>query len=115
MDKTMLEVEDYNDPLSHLREFDDLDRKERVEEICDDLICHCHGCWPKVVGLMAVELDNHREHNKELKEWLANMTDFYDVENVFANHGNVERSYNLKQKYESPEAISEKAWDICNK
>ena len=135
MDKSMLDVFDYNDPLAHLREFDDLDRKERVEEICDDLLMHCHGCWPKVVGMMAVELDHLREENKqhlasvdriakreielcdradELQEWLANMIDFYDVDNVFANHGNVERSYALKQKYGSNQAISEKAWDVCN-
>ena len=114
MEKNLLKVQDYNDPLDHLREFDDPERKQRVEDICDDLICHCHGCWPKVVGLMAVEIDTLRQNNKELKEWLANMTDFFDVDKVFAHHGNVERSHNLKQKYGSYEAIHDKAWELCN-
>ena len=107
-------MENYNDPLAHLREFDDPDRKERVEEYLDDIIIHCHGCWPKIVGLMSVEVDNLKERNKELEFWLANMIDFYDVDKVFANHGNVERTYALKQKYETDQAISEKAWDVCN-
>jgi hypothetical protein len=110
-----MKVKDYNNPLAHLREFDDPEKERRVEEYLDDLIWHCHGCHPKVIGMMAVENDNLKERNKELEYWLANMIDFFDVEKVFANHGNVERSYNLKQKYETYQAISEKAWDICNK
>lgn len=107
-------MKDYNDPLAHLRKFDDPEKERRVVEYLDDLLWHCHGCAPKVIGMMAVEIDNLKERNKELEFWLANMIDFFDCEHIIVHHGNAERTYNLEKKYGSKQGVRDKAWDVCN-
>lgn len=58
----------YESPLAHLAAFDDPDRERRVREIIEDLMGHCHGCHPKVIGLMAVEIERLRTEKREHQE-----------------------------------------------
>ena len=52
--------------MSYLSEFDDPEREQRVEDIVDDWVTHCHGVQNKVIGLMAVHMDTQAQVVKRL-------------------------------------------------